>query len=650
MIGATAIASSFVLFSTQVNVDRLPYGLFYRFSFDNKIFSAFALSFVAAIGGTALSLISDPSYASLLVVTEFAVVVIILRLLLLAYRRSLHLVNPLAQIRMIARRAEAELRRVERQIRWGFPSPGLGEGEIDSLRLAIFGANPGWDRNLRTAIDQTIAFARRAGERGDLTISAAALNSVLTLNESYVQVKGRTFFANNLLLENPLVSDGTINLTLESMRRLRESALQRGDEQQLEQILQTHAALVHTYLRIPYGRGQSKSHALLAAGYLEKVIEAALQRQLIDTAMGGIRLVSAVAQKFLISGEPTEAVSSISKISVYGMLGGAGEAYRPLTLVSMEELRDTLIVMLRVDGIDISYPSRQIRSAISEISTSFLQTSDMALTSNHSFYLGPFYSSTSLDSFRSKMTILVNALQSTSDAKSADAISRNLGIWSDGLYREQKGLLLDAITRRSHFAFDMIHWVTGVTELLMFASKAPHTNAFTSSKLEKNALWLFSVLTWIPIDKESVTFVENLSFRSEVFETALRADRDKWPDGYESAWNLMNKWAFEGGKYVTGWGTLERWLSALCALALKAKGPSRADQLKVEVAARLASPDAPNQELRDRAASDLREKAKALRHREFETDLVEQILASTDQKKTKNLLLDVAEMLSPLPS
>jgi hypothetical protein len=93
MIGATAIASSFVLFATQVNVERLPYGLFYRFSLDLKLLFAFALSFVAAIGGTALSLISKPDYASLLIVSELAAVVIVLRLLLLAYRRSLHLVK-----------------------------------------------------------------------------------------------------------------------------------------------------------------------------------------------------------------------------------------------------------------------------------------------------------------------------------------------------------------------------------------------------------------------------------------------------------------------------------------------------------------------------------------------------------------------------
>ena len=46
-----------------------------------------------------------------------------------------------------------------------------------------------------------------------------ALNAVVGINKSYIEVKGRTFYANNLFADNPLASDDLINDTLEHMRQ-----------------------------------------------------------------------------------------------------------------------------------------------------------------------------------------------------------------------------------------------------------------------------------------------------------------------------------------------------------------------------------------------------------------------------------------------
>jgi hypothetical protein len=649
MIGATAIASSFVLFALQVNVERLPYGLFYRFSLDPKLLFSFALSFVAAIGGTALSLISKPSHASWLIFGELTAVFLVLRLLLLAYRRSLHLVNPIQQIAMIARQADRDLIRVDRHFRWTAPTSSKPEdSQIDTARRAAFDANPQWDRSLIDTIEHAVAFARRAGEHGDLEISAAALNAVQALNHRYVQVKGRTFFANNVFVDNPLVSDRTINATLESLRRLREAAITRRDEPQLEQILKTQAVLARIYLRIDYGPAQSKSHSLLAASYLQNSIDAASQNLLIDTAMWGVQQLGGVAKQFFITGELDEAVGSISKIAVSGMAGAVSEKHRPLTLTSMEQLRDLLLVLLRVQTRDISHAAREIRSSIAQICKLFLELPDAPLSSTHSAYLAPIYSSTSFTSLRALMTPLVNALPEAEDSEAAETIADHLAIWSDGLYQEQKEILLQAIEKRSHFTFDMIHWITGMTELLIFVSRSPHTRDHARRELQKNALWLLSTLTWIPTNQETVTFIENLSLRSEIFECALRAERDEWPDGYDVAWKLLLKWAVEGGRHQTGWGTLERWLTGLCALASRGE-VDRAEQLKAELTARLSAADTPGQDMRDRAAVSMRDKAENLRTREYEHDLVERILASNDREKTRNLLQEIADILSPQP-
>src|SRR5690606_26298205 len=127
-------------------------------------------------------------------------------------------------------------------------------------------------------------------------------------------------------------------------------------------------------------------------------------------------------------------------------------------------------------------------------------------------------------------------------------------------------------------------------ELLIFVSRSPHTRDHARRELQENALWLLSTLTWIPTNQETVTFIENLSLRSEIFECALRAERDEWPDGYDVAWKLLLKWAVEGGRHQTGWGTLERWLTGLCALASRGE-VDRAEQLKAELTARLSAAD-----------------------------------------------------------
>lgn len=399
-------------------------------------------------------------------------------------------------------------------------------------------------------------------------------------------------------------------------------------------------------MRIDYGTGQSKSHALLATSYLEGAIEAAVRNSLIDVGMQGLRVLSGVCQQFFIAGNLIDGTGSLSKIAIFGMVGAVSEKHRPLTLTSMEQLRNLLLVLLRVKEQDIGFATRELRKSVNQVATSFLQLPDTALVSTHSTYLAPFFSSTSVNSFRDQLTNLVNALQDTEDKEAAERIAEHLEIWADGLALEQRELLLLSIEKRSNFTFDMIHWITGITELLIGVSRAPHTRDYARDELKNHALWLFSTLTFIPTDKDTVCFVENCSFQSEVFEAALKAQRDDWPEGYDAAWKLSMRWALEGGQHQTGWATMENWLMALCALALKGN-INRAEQLKAELSKRLQDDNVPSQEMRDRAARGLRETAEYVCEREFELDLVKRILANNNREQTHALLRGVADLLSP---
>ena len=57
LIGAAAIVSSLVLFAMQVNIERMPHGLFRRLSADRRLLSAFAVTFLLAVAIAGLSLV-----------------------------------------------------------------------------------------------------------------------------------------------------------------------------------------------------------------------------------------------------------------------------------------------------------------------------------------------------------------------------------------------------------------------------------------------------------------------------------------------------------------------------------------------------------------------------------------------------------------
>ena len=664
MIGATAIVSSFVLFAMQVNVERLPHGLFRRFSLDFRLLGAFAASFAFAIAGTALSLIQDHRFAGLMILLGIGAAIVVLRLLFGAFRRSLVLVNPIEQLKLVQASAERQARILERRLNWvvpllqqAQPSPADDEKEndggsdgsqIDAARFAVLHANGSWNRALRETIGHAVAYARRAGEEGDKEVSAAALATVVALNRSYIRVKGRTFHANVPFFDNPLATDAFINNSLEELRRLRDVALARKDEQQSEQIFRTFLALVQVYSEIEYpGLKASKSHALLAAGYLERSVQAAIPLGLVDTAMAGLRTLGDAGRSFLKLGDAAEMTSMAKTIGMIGSAGTLREDFRPLTLTAMEQLSDLTIDLLRTKSSEVRFAAGEIRSSVQQITRLFLEIPDSPLTSTHSFYLGPYFSSTSLTSLRSKLTDLVNALlNSDADNEAAQVIANNIEEWAEELHQGLKELLLLAIEKRSHFAFDLIHWITGISELLVGAANAPATRDHTRNELKKHASWLFATLSWIPRDAETARWVEHLSFVKTVFEFALQSLGRGFEDGFDDAWKLLFNWGVEAGGNETGWGTLERCLTALVALALR-PGHECPDLLKKQLKAALALSNAPSQTLRDRAARDLREKALAVRDRELEFNSVARVLAKNDRKSTQKLLREIANILSP---
>lgn len=262
LIGAAAIVTSLVLFAMQVNIERMPHGLFRRLSGDLKLLGAFALAFLLAIGVATLSTFVDQVRLAHVVLEASWAVVFILISFMYAYRRALGLINPLRQLGILIHDTRKELRTGARRAQRAMPllereeSASATSSPTDSThdlaRTAFFQINNRWTDGAKRAIRHAMSFARRYAEQGDYEVSGAALNAVVGINAAYIESKGKTFYANNPFVDNPLSSDSFFNDTLEHLRQNAQSGIVRRDEQQIEQTLQAMAALVQVYLSIDY--------------------------------------------------------------------------------------------------------------------------------------------------------------------------------------------------------------------------------------------------------------------------------------------------------------------------------------------------------------------------------------------------------------
>jgi hypothetical protein len=335
------------------------------------------------------------------------------------------------------------------------------------------------------------------------------LHVVVAINALYVRTKGKTFFANHMLIDNPLSTDGFINETLEGLRMASLTAVNRADEREIEQTFQAMALLVPVYADIDYATPHAeKFHAHLAASYLSNAVESAVKLASADVLMEGARLMGQAAGHLIAKEDPDGIGPIVGKLAILGSLGITGEKLRPVTLGAIEQLARLTALLIQSRDRDVEFALKEIKGAVSQITKIFLRIPDAPLMSIHSTYLAPYYSSTKMDSLKQTLRHLVNyCLKADADDVAAQALVRSFETWSDGIYQAEKEILLLSIEERSHFTFDMLHWIDDVSELLIALSTSSACSR-EEDDLQRHAVWLLSVLSWVPRDKETVFFRE----------------------------------------------------------------------------------------------------------------------------------------------
>lgn len=656
MLGATAIAFSLIMFAMQVNVERMPHGLFRKFSSDVKLLGTFVSTFSLAVIMAGLSLIPDKSWvAAASAIVAWCIFLIIL-LFVLAYRRALALISPTMQLGLVVTDSEKNFSKWDRAVTRTIPiyraNASVGKedeevrGKFDIDRLTYFQLHPNWTASAEQSISYCISFSRRYAEQGDHEVSRVALDGIVAINALYIKTKGKTFFSNSYIVEDPLASDRFLTNTLEHLRQNVQVAISRKDEQFIEQNLQGLLQLVQLYLSIEYGNENSeRSHAHLVSGYLLSAVESVIPHNMADVLIEGVSLLGRAALLTVIHDKPEHIAPISEKIATIACLGTVNKNYQPVSQIAVKQLATLTFELLRSKSYEVRFAAKEVRDDVRLIAQMYLNIPDIPLNRLHSTTLASYYSGTSHLSLMARLTDLVGALSNANrDDEAAKRVVRHIEEWADGLYRNEKELLILAIEKRSPLTFDLVHWIVHITKLLLAVSCLDVCDEYHGVKLRKSALWLVHVFSWIPDDEETIKFVERYQLADSIFESSVDAHQRGCATEAIEIRDLLLSWTHKVGKYQTGWASLE---TACCGLAcLNLILELQDEKLFTDIDAYISKEDAPNFDIRSSSASYLREEADKYRSGYGHGD-IEVAMARVDQPSLSALLHGIAEHLCP---
>ena len=138
-----------------------------------------------------------------------------------------------------------------------------------------------------------------------------------------------------------------------------------------------------------------------------------------------------------------------------------------------------------------------------------------------------------------------------------------------------------------------------------------------------------------------------------LFEAALDARGRGCDVVADETGEILLAWTFKGGRFETGWGTLERGLCACAVFALMG-GEKHVAAFRAAIDRRISSGEAPAQELREHTARRIRDRARRLQTHGDATSRIDVEVGRADREVLSPLLHDIADILSaanrPIPS
>lgn len=395
-----------------------------------------------------------------------------------------------------------------------------------------------------------------------------------------------------------------------------------------------------------YERG--KFHASLSAAYLKNAVQTAVQNDLTDVAMSGMKWLGNVAILLAQKAQPESSVQLTKDIMLISAMAFAKKENRPITMAGVQQLAALTFSLLKLKDHDIKYALKEVKNSVSTLAQVLLTIPDNTMGEIHGSNLGAYYSSTSFQSLSSVLTQYANALiAAPENDEDAAKLIVNFSHWTDDMYQVEKEVLLAAVRVRSHFTFDIIYWIEHISKLSLALSACQACPSHYKDELENSAVWLISLYSWIPDDAESVGFVENYQLVEKIFDVAFEAGRRECWHFLDSAFDLLLNWAIRTGKYQTGWGGFEKAIYGIASLiAVFGNVPSKKAPMEDRLFTKLQAVSSYDQERRSRLARNISQRALNSNHQESRYSKIDAALSQQRSDIVRPILERVAAILS----
>lgn len=647
LIGVSALVFGLVTFALQANLERMPFTLFERLTSDKQLLLFFAGTFAISIVVVILSLFLDKSNAGTVTLLGIWALLAVLTLIFLSFRRALLLVNPAHQLANIVSNVQRSFKLWEKGLRLYRPLMGRGmpTGPHDTERLAFFSLHSRWTGDAKKGIQHTTAYVRHYANVGDFEVSGAAVNALVSINQLYVQIKGKTFFNNDVFFDAGMSTDDVVNTTLEQLRQLAEHGIQTNNETLAEQAMTGMAALVRVYASIDYATSFNfKTHASLAAGYLDGAVQSAVPKNLPDVVMQGVRLLGASGHVFIAAKTGTEVASIAGHLCKFGAIGAVADKYRPVTQTAMTQLADLTVSLLRSKVDEVGFAGNALLDSAKTISSMFIRVPDAQPMSIHETYLGPFLST----KLPSTLTNLANAVIG-SDADNADAkqIIENVEEWADDLHRFYKDLFVEAISAKSLVTVSITHSITQMTRVLLGFAAASAASEHDRDELVDHATHLVYALSWVADTQESVRFAERCAFTNSVTDLAVDVANSDHEKVRQALLEILVGWLVKSAKHDAQLRSAEKCVAAIAAsLVLRGQDHVPADVITL-IRRRVGTAQGLSREQLENVCRRVSEEYIDRNQDQFSIDRLEYVINRLDRVRFETLVRELLPVLLP---
>jgi hypothetical protein len=545
LVGVTAIVFMLIVFSLQVNIERLPYGLFYSLSSDRELMIKLGSTLILAILIASISLVQDASYAVYILLFLLGSILTIFLLLYSTYQRALKLINPYEQLMLIIEKTNSNLKWWDKRFERAKPlikNSNLNDN-FDWKRDSFFKINHTYFSEVVNALNFTDNIVQRNLEIGDYIVSGMALNTIISINKLYINAKKKTFFSYSPFLDTGLWDDDIINKTLEDLRLNFSINLKKNDERALNQILSCYAELARVYISIEYRiETNAKAHANLALQYIIDDTEKLVQLKNPDLLMNGIRNIRELVNFYIEHELLTDTVTTIQSIGRIGIITALDKTQFPVVQTAMTAF-SKITQRLLVSKSSISFVLEEMNTQVNSLVKIILQQSEVR---NHDYSLGDYYSynNTSLTQYLTDLTneLLKQKLIGDNEKN----ILKNIVDYSDKSYQLNKELFLLALKNQSLSVNNFLAWITHFSHVLLLLSTLDN---YKKEDLKRYAEWYLLIFTFIPEETKAIKYINIFSLTERLFESGKEYIEQDLASGVPTIINLLTNWSFKVGVY-----------------------------------------------------------------------------------------------------